>query len=234
MRPALLEKTMATSEDIKKFIDEMYSKIRYVHDHYVGKYPEHMAYLCLTQMALESGYGTARLMMDNFAPFGVKATNIDITLGDYYEARTSEYVNGKYISTVARFRKYASFIDAIDAWYQLMGNKRYQPVRESTCLADAFVKVKECGYATSPDYPTTLKKVFSTISKYLSNTPLTNSNYTHQVITQNDPLNVREFPDLNARIIGSIPKGEKIYVNHEWSYVPKYNGFVYNKYIKEV
>ena len=227
---------MATSEQIKTFISNMYPRIRYVHEmkQYKGLYPEHMPYLCLTQMALESGYGTSKIMMDNFAPFGVKATAVDVSLGQYYETKTSEYVNGKYIYVVDRFRKFESFTDAIEGYYQLMGNTRYKPVRESTCLADAFIKVKECGYATSPEYPTTLKKVFSTISKYLSNTPPANSNYTHQVITQNDPLNVREYPDLNARIIGSIPKGEKIYVNPEWSYVPKYNGFVYNKYIKEV
>ena len=224
---------MAKAEDIKKFIDEMYPKIRYVHDNYKCKYPEHMSYLCLTQMALESGYGTARLMMQNFAPFGVKATNTDIALGDYYEARTSEYINGKYINTVARFRKYASFIDAIDAWYQLMGNKRYQPVRESTCLDDAFEKVKACGYATAPDYPKTLKSVFNVIYKYIK-APAASGIFTHVVCTQTDSLNVREFPDLNAKIVGSIPKNEKIYVNSEWSYVPKYNGFVYNKYIKEV
>ena len=114
-----------------------------------------------------------------------------------------------------------------------MSNKRYQPVVQTTCLDDAFIKVKECGYATAPNYTDTLRGVFKILLKYMR-APAASGPFTHYVNTDRDPLNVREYPDLNAKIVGSIPKGEKIYINPEWSYVPKYNGFVYNKYIKEV
>ena len=224
---------MATAEQIRQFTDQMLPLVKGVQDTYMASYPAHMVYLCLTQMALESGYGTAKLMMDNFAPFGVKATDMDIKLGAYYEAKTSEYINGKYINTVARFRKYGSFLEAIVGWYNLMACNRYAPVRSTITLDDAFIKVRECGYATAPSYTDTLRKVYNVLSKYIK-APAVSGTFTHVVSTQNDPLNVREYPDLNAKIVGSIPKGEKIYINPDWSYVPKYNGFVYNKYIKEV
>ena len=215
---------MATIDQIKNYIKLVYpvavaqAKDRGLLDH--------LAKVCLIQGALESGYGTASIMVKYNALFGVKATNEDISKGEYYTANTVEYDRtlGKYVNVVAKFRSFKSIDDNIKYYYDLITNKRYGACKYSKDVKEALTIIWSSGYATAPDYVSKCLNVEKILDKYMS----TNCNYI--VNTQHDPLNVRQLP--NGNIIGSIPKGSEIYAEDEWYYVPQYGGFVNVKYLK--
>lgn len=186
--------------------------------------PVHIADLALCQACLESGFGSSSVMMNNNAPFGIKATGNK----PYYEVTTKEYMNGRYITVKARFCKYNTLAESVIDYFKLLNWSRYAPVMNSKNFEDATEQIRLCGYATSPVYTDSLRRIYNEIKTYKPN------NYNYIVATQKDPLNVRERPDINSKILTSLSKDTKIYINTEWSYVPAYNGFVFNKYIKGV
>ena len=224
---------MANKEQIKKFILNFGSCVFRSNLHF--KLPTYMEELCIVQACVESGYGTSKIMMDNYAPFGIKALASDIEAGMYYETKTKEFINGSYVTITAKFRKYDSLEEAADDWFALMMTKRYEPVRHAGSFEVAAVKVKECGYATGTGYSELLINVRNYIKDILEDLDLTQESPINNYIvsTQKDPLNVRTAPDINAAILTSIPKDTKIYVS-PWRYVPALGGFVHEDYIKEV
>lgn len=163
-------------------------------------------------------------MMSNNAPFGIKATGNK----PYYESKTQEYINGECKTITARFCKYDSLAAAIDDYFKLLKWSRYSPVWSTKDFQAAAEKIRECGYATSPAYTRSLLIVYDHVNEIL------NVDYNAIVNTQHDPLNVRSLPSTDSKILTTLPKGTKIKIEKEWSYVPKYNGFVSNKYIEEV
>lgn len=182
-----------------------------------------MEELAMCQAALESGFGSSEIMMSNNAPFGIKSSGS----GEYYEVNTKEYVNGQYITVKARFRKYPSLGAAVIDYFTLMKWSRYAPVTASGSFEEAAEQIRLCGYATSPVYTQSLIKIHNEIypKTYV---------YTHIVNTEKDNLNVRQYPGINSKILTSIPRGTKITVNSDWSFVEEYDGFVFNKYLKEI
>jgi len=78
---------------------------------------------------------------------------------DYQELWTSEFVNGKYIKVKCKFRKYNSWEESIKDHSQLLMLKRYAPVRECKDYICATEQIRKCGYATSPTYTQTLRKI---------------------------------------------------------------------------
>lgn len=189
--------------------------------------PEHLKLLCLCQACLETGFGRSSLMISNNAPFGIKATGNKA----YYEAKTNEYIDGHYVTTTAKFCRYFSFHDAIADYFKLLDAPRYARVRYSANLEEATRMIRLCGYATSPTYSTTLMSVYNEVTKVIVADECA---YNAFVNTQNDPLNVREYPNTNARVLTSLPKGTKIKIETEWSYIPELKGFVSNKYIERI
>lgn len=185
---------------------------------------DHIADLAICQACLETGFGSSSVMMSNNAPFGIKATGSKA----YYTVNTKEYVNGQYITVQARFCKYNTLAESVIDYFKLLSWSRYAPVMQSKNFEDATDQIRLCGYATSPTYTQALRRIYNEIKTYKPN------NYNYIVATQKDPLNVRERPDINSKILTSLPKDTKIYINTEWSYIPKYNGFVFNQYIKGV
>lgn len=205
-----------------EYVNLMYSAIQ---EYCKGKnIPEHIRMLCLCQSCLESGYGSSKLMMNNNAPFGIKATSNK----PYYESKTQEYINGEFKTVTARFCKYDSLASAIDDYFKLLKCTRYSPVWNTNDFKSAAEKIRECGYATSPMYTRSLIVVHDQINVILID------DYNAIVNTQHDPLNVRSLPSTDSKILTTLPKGTKIKVAKGWLYVPKYNGFVFSEYIKEV
>jgi len=78
---------------------------------------------------------------------------------DWQELWTSEFVNGKYIRVKAKFRKYDSWNESIEDHSKLLMLKRYTPVRECKDYICATEQIRKCGYATSPTYTRTLRKI---------------------------------------------------------------------------
>lgn len=224
---------MANKEQIKEFILRFGSEVFRSNLNFV--LPTYMEELCIVQACVESGYGTSKIMMDNNAPFGIKALASDIESGMYYETKTKEFINGSYVTITAKFRKYNSLREAADDWFALMMTKRYEPVRKAGSFEVAAVKIKECGYATGTGYSELLINVRNYIKNILEDLDLIREPPIHNYIvsTQKDPLNVRTAPDINAAILTSIPKDTKIYVS-PWRYVPALGGFVHEDYIKEI
>lgn len=121
------------------------------------------------QAALESGWGRQELKhadgRTSFNLFGIKAGAG--WKGATVDATTSEFVGGKMIKTVERFRAYGSYEEAFSDWSRLMAsNPRYAGVLSAGGSVETFAKnMQRAGYATDPNYAS---KLTSTITQALS------------------------------------------------------------------
>lgn len=116
----------------------------------------------LAQAALESGWGkyTAGNNM-----FGIKAAGKHTPFwhGDYITSRTSEYVDGGYVSQNSRFRKYASIGDSVrDHTYFLQQYGRYAKVFTAQTPEEQAKALQAAGYATDPNYSGKLISIINT------------------------------------------------------------------------
>ena len=119
-----------------------------------------LASLTAAQAYIESGAGSSGLTQKANNLFGMKGSYN----GQSVYMNTKEYVNGKYITVKAQFRKYpdwaASIKDHSDLFLRLA---RYANLRGEKNYKKACVLVQQDGYATSPTYSQTLIK---TIEQY--------------------------------------------------------------------
>lgn len=120
------------------------------------KYSEYkiLPSLCISQAALESGWG-------KHAPgnnlFGYK-WNPRSNQG-WQLLWTQEWDGEKYIKIQARFRKYDSIEESIQDYLELMQIKRYAKVKLAQDYKEAAQAVAKAGYATSPVYANSLIKI---------------------------------------------------------------------------
>lgn len=112
------------------------------------------ASVTIAQAILESGWGESTLSIKAKNLFGIKA--FDDCTGDYVTMDTTEYYNGMRQTVSARFRAYNSFNDSIKDHTKLLLTERYRAVREASNYKDACNALKNCGYATDPNYPSLL------------------------------------------------------------------------------
>lgn len=119
-----------------------------------------LASLTAAQAYIESGAGGSGLTQKANNLFGMKGSYN----GQSVFMNTKEYVNGKYITVKAQFRKYpdwaASIKDHSDLFLRLA---RYANLRGEKDYKKACELVQKDGYATSPTYAQTLIK---TIEQY--------------------------------------------------------------------
>jgi len=117
------------------------------------------------QAALESGWGRQELRRADGAPafnlFGIKAGAG--WKGESIEATTTEWVDGRPVKTVERFRAYASYQDAFTDWARLMtSNPRYAGVLQAGGSIESFASnLQRAGYATDPDYASKLTRTIT-------------------------------------------------------------------------
>lgn len=115
------------------------------------------ASLFIAQGALESDWGDA-------APgnnlFGIKWQP---GCGfDYVEAKTQEYINGKWQTVVAKFRRYKSFADSIRDHGNFLLQSRYHNLQGADYRTACDLIYKD-GYATDPQYS---KSLLAIIEQY--------------------------------------------------------------------
>lgn len=135
-----------------------------------------LASVSLAQFCLESDYGRSELAQAANNCFGMKQSLSGNTWPDsawdgksVYSKSTKEYVNGKYTTVTAKFRKYPDIVKSIaDHSAYLLGamngsKKRYAGLKGETSYKKAITIIKSGGYATSPDY---IEKVCNIIEKY--------------------------------------------------------------------
>ena len=117
--------------------------------------------LTISQAIIESGWGKSGLTQRANNLFGIKwyeGCGYDFEYG-----KTKEYINGQWITVTVKFKKYDSWDDSIEDHTNLLLKDRYTKVRTAKDYLEATQFIKECGYATSPDYPKTLRTI---IEKY--------------------------------------------------------------------
>ncbi|STY35128.1 glucosaminidase domain-containing protein [Listeria fleischmannii] len=108
------------------------------------------------QAVLESGWGTSQLSTMAHNLFGVKGTYN----GSFVTMPTQEYVNGKWITIDAQFRKYPSKNESMTDHGDFLQKSRYQDLIGETNYVKAANYLQKAGYATDPDYA---KKLVSII-----------------------------------------------------------------------
>lgn len=132
-----------------------------------------LASLTIAQAILESGWGRSALAQaPNYNLFGIK--------GDYNGAYctfpTSEYINGKWCTVNANFRKYPSWAESL-ADHSALFNRwdRYSNLRENYNYRDVCNKVREDGYATDPSYSVKLINIIEQYNLTRFDTETTNT-----------------------------------------------------------
>lgn len=111
--------------------------------------------LTMAQAALESGWGK-KAIGNNL--FGIKA--FDDWTGKKKKVWTTEYdSNGKPYKTEAWFRDYDSVDESLEDHAKLLSTNRYAKVRAAKNYKEATQAVKDCGYATDPNYPKLLNQI---------------------------------------------------------------------------
>jgi flagellum-specific peptidoglycan hydrolase FlgJ len=110
--------------------------------------------LMIAQACLESGYGK-HSPGNNL--FGMKWTP---GCGHpYQELWTKEWDGNNYVSVLAKFRKYKSFYESLADYTNLLKKSRYEPVRNAQDYLEATEQIRLCGYATSPAYTQSLRRI---------------------------------------------------------------------------
>ncbi|EJL42496.1 muramidase (flagellum-specific) [Brevibacillus sp. CF112] len=119
------------------------------------------ASLILAQAALESRWGQSGLTKNANNFFGIKASSS--WSGEQYHVPTQEYVNGKSVTVMASFRKYASPFESFMDWAKtITSSSRYKGVVGADPHTGAQL-LQKGGYATDPNYA---KKLTSIIDQY--------------------------------------------------------------------
>ena len=118
------------------------------------------------QAAHESGWGRREIRHADGTPshnlFGIKA-GADWK-GPVAETTTTEYVDGRAVKTVARFRAYASHAESFADYARLLKDSpRYQRVLAQGQDVGSFAAgLQRAGYATDPAYADKLTRVINT------------------------------------------------------------------------
>lgn len=117
----------------------------------------------LGQAALESGWGKSEIRGSNNL-FGIKATGG--WTGPTVNATTTEYIDGKAVKKVEKFRAYASYAEGFRDWAQLVSkNPRYAAALTPGNDAAAFARgLAKGGYATDPNYAAKLTRTIHRIA----------------------------------------------------------------------
>ncbi|WP_110689273.1 flagellar assembly peptidoglycan hydrolase FlgJ [Salinicola endophyticus] len=129
------------------------------------------AELILAQAALETGWGKREIPTEaggnSHNLFGIKAGSA--WQGKTTDIATTEYVNGRPIQTVDRFRVYDSYADAFADYAALIGdNPRYRNVVAATSPQQAAHAIQRAGYATDPNYADKLNRIIGQLGDLAS------------------------------------------------------------------
>ena len=127
----------------------------------------------LAQAGLESGWGKRQLRgldgSESNNLFGIKAGRG--WNGRVVEAWTTEYVDGKAVKSVERFRAYDTPADSFRDYAQLIASSpRYAGVRDRRDEVAFAYGLQRAGYATDPQYADKLLRVIDTIKSRVSTT----------------------------------------------------------------
>ena len=153
------------------------------------------------QAILESGWGNSSLAQaPNHNLFGIKDS--DDWGGDTVVVPTQEYLNGRYITINAAFRKYSSWNDSVVDHAKFFTStewrkNNYRKVINATDYRIAAQELKNAGYATDPGYAGKLIRLIEAYKLYEwdeeSNTAINISD---------NPIEIQNSPKADLAITG--------------------------------
>ena len=123
-----------------------------------------LASLTAAQALLESNNGNSKLSAPpNYNLFGIKG-NYN---GQSVCMNTTEYVQGKYVTVKAYFKKYPSWLESIRDHSDMFNRlARYKNLRGEKDYKTACKNVELDGYATEPNYAESLINVIQKFKLY--------------------------------------------------------------------
>ena len=160
---------MASKEQIQKFINTI-GTLAQAEAKRRSKWV--LPSICIAQAAIETGWGTSKLMSKANAFFGIKWTR---GCGyDAYSSKTNEVYNGSTCTITAAFRAYDSLADSVKDYYDLLtGLSYYRDMVNNPDYKTAVWGIDNNGddnakdgifmYATDPDYQS---KIVNIIESY--------------------------------------------------------------------
>lgn len=164
---------MATAAQVKQFINTIAPiAVKVCKERGYGNA---QAWTCVAQACCESAYGTATIMKNANAFFGIKASSRWVKAAKYggkvYNAATKECYDGKtYTNIKACFRAYDNMEDSVRDYFDLIEGARYKASLTKGTVLEAITCIKNGGYATSPVYISTISTIFeknkAEITKY--------------------------------------------------------------------
>ena len=127
--------------------------------------PNVSLWTCIIQACHESGYGTATIMKNANAYFGIKATESWVKAAKYggriFRSKTKECYDGKTMTTITdAFRAYYSMEDSIADYFDLVTNKKYGESARKTTVRDCLTHIIDSGYATGPNYVNKAMRIY--------------------------------------------------------------------------
>lgn len=127
---------------------------------------------CVSQSCCETGYGRSTIMVNNFAPFGIKATKSWLQADPSrkcFSSKTGEVYDGKAVTITACFRAYDSWNAGVRDYFSLIEGKRYAASLKADTVAECIKCIHEGGYATSKTYQSTILKFYAEIKTLIDN-----------------------------------------------------------------
>lgn len=159
---------MATKTQVTAFFKEM-GKLCVAESNYriSNDEPFVRPSVAMAQAALETGYGTSKMMVKANAYFGIKAGSS--WTGKVYNSATTEVYDSIAVATTAVFRAYDSKAESVADYYSLILNssryaeaRSYYPSQILSPYATIYA-IWDGGYATDPNY---VGKIMDIIDSY--------------------------------------------------------------------
>lgn len=136
----------------------------------------------IAQAILESSYGKSLLASKYHNYFGMKC-------GSYWKGKsvnlkTKEEYNGKVVNITDNFRVYDSMDSGVRGYFDFISTPRYEKLKKAKDYFEYANFIKECGYATSSSYVTSLIKLVNLydLTEYDIKDRLTKAGYNYKVI----------------------------------------------------
>lgn len=192
---------MASKEQIQKFISTI-GTLAQAEARRRSKWV--LPSICIAQAAIETGWGTSRLMSKANAFFGIKWTR---GCGyNAYSSKTNEVYNGSTCTITAAFRAYDSLADSVKDYYDLLtGLSYYRDMVNNPDYKTAVWGIDNNGddnakdgifmYATDPDYQS---KIINIIESY-------NLTEWDSVTENGTPANAEPVAEYYPAYKGSLP-----------------------------
>lgn len=193
-------------------------------------YGNAQVWTCIAQACDESRYGTANLMKNANAFFGIKATKSWVKKAKYgglvYNGRTKECYDGKtYTSITDCFRAYRNMEDSVNDYFDLLeSTSKYRASLTKPTVKEAITQIQTVPYATSPVYVSTICSFYesdkSLIESYrvdgstptiVPETPTTPSYKKGNVYTLQVNLYVRTEPEGIKKLFSELTKDGKLH-----------------------